>query len=156
MKPLPHAKYFEGILQLRNADDAILNEIYEQVAREGRAVITREKRISGGVDLYFSNQHYLQSFSQKLRRKYPALVKTNEKLVTVSKRTGKDLYRITVFFKILPFNIGDTIEYQGENYYVQTMGKTVTLKAVKSGIKRHMLVEQLLLRHMRAQQSPSR
>ena len=64
MLELPHAKYFEGILQIRNHTDELLEYIRKKVETDKKAIITKELKVMGGVDFYFSSQRYLRSLGK--------------------------------------------------------------------------------------------
>ena len=52
-----HPEYYEGILQLRDCSDEIINWVRKTVEKEKRAKISKDKKVKGGRDLYFSDQH---------------------------------------------------------------------------------------------------
>ena len=69
MLELPHPKYFEGILQLRDCGDEVKKWVYDQVRKDQRALVTKEKKVRGGFDLYFSSQRYLRTLAKRLNEK---------------------------------------------------------------------------------------
>ena len=95
--------YFEGILQLRETTDEIANWVRNKVQKDAKAVITKEKPVTNGIDLYFNDQHYLQSLGKKLKLQFGGTLTISRRLHTVHKITSKLLYRVSVLYKPLPF-----------------------------------------------------
>ena len=131
----PHAAYFEGILQVRDVSEEIIDDIEHTVKKDERAVITKIKKVKGGWDLYFSSQHYLRALGKKLQAKHGGLVKVTATLHTVSK-TGKDLYRITVLWRPLRFKKGDLVNVGGQQWRVLRIDNQVQLQHPVSGEKK--------------------
>ena len=127
-----HPKYFEGILQIRNPTDAILDWMYETLQHDGRALIVEEKRVTNGYDIYLTSQKYVQILGRKLKEKFGGDLKVTATLHTKS-RTGKDLYRVTVLYRVFPFNVGDTFDLDGRKVEIVRFDKQIQVKDVLSG-----------------------
>ena len=140
----PHPNYFEGILQVRNVSPDVMEFIYRTIAQDRRAVVVKEKRVGDGWDLYLTSQKYVQSLGKKLQAKYGGGVKVTATLHTRS-RTGKDLYRVTVLFRVPRFRAGDTFVFEGEEYEVLRIAKQVQVRHKKSG-KRLLLKQEIVER----------
>ena len=136
---LPHAQYYEGILQVRDVDESVLEGIVDWIGREARAAIVKVKRVPHGWDLYLSSQHYLRGFVKKLVAKYGGMTKVSATLHTRS-RIGKDLYRITALWRPFPVKSGHLVVYRGEEWKVLWVGNQVQLQHVKSGEKKRVKV----------------
>ena len=109
-----HPEYYEGILQLRDCSDEIIDWVRKTVKKEGRARISKDKKVRGGRDLYFSDNHYLQRIGKKLKETFPGILKKSSKLFTVSRATGKEVHRVNILFRCLPVKIGKTFKYLDE------------------------------------------
>lgn len=131
-----HPDYYEGILQLRNPDDEIFNYIKKKLDENPRVKIVKEKKLKNGVDLYFDDQKFLKSLGKKLQYKFGAQMKTSAKLHTVSRKTGKRLYRLTVLIRVPHFRVGQVIKLQGKLMRVLKIGNKVRVKEEKTGKKR--------------------
>jgi len=131
---LPRKEYYEGILQLRGPYEDVLVWVMEKTEKDGRAAITKQKKVRGGIDLYYSSQKYLQTLSKKLKDHFGGVMKVSSTLHTHKK--GDALYRLTVLFRILPFKPGDTFEYQGEEVEVLRIARKVHVKEIKTGKKK--------------------
>ena len=136
--------YFEGILQVRNGDKDLLLWIHNRIQVDGKARIAKEKRVKNGLDLYISDQHYLQNLGRKIKEKFSGILKVSKRLHTVDKMTSKHLYRVTVLFKTLPFKRGDIITIHGEKVEILAIGQKAQIKNVKSGAKKIIDLDTLL------------
>lgn len=129
------ASYFEGVLQLRGCSDEALDWAHDEIIRAGRARIAKVKEVKGGIDVYLSSQHYMQSLGRKLQQRFGGILKITSRIHTRSRITSRDVYRMTVLFRQLPFKAGDTINYHGEKWKVLSAGNQVQLQNVLSGEK---------------------
>ncbi len=137
-----HKSYFEGVLQLRNHSKELESFVRTRVEEDKRAFISQEKKTKDGIDLYFTSQSYLRALGKKIKEKFEGELKVTATLHTKS-RTGEDLYRITVLFRMYPIKKGDVIKLYDEEYRVEYIGKKIFLKSVKSGKKIHISFEEL-------------
>ncbi len=140
----PHNKdYFEGVLQIRGGNNELLDWIQDRIKKDGKAAITKAKKVKNGFDLYLTNQHYLQSLGRKLKQNFSGILKISQRLHTVDWVTSKHLYRVTVLFKVLPFKKGDIITFQGERIEILSIDHRAYVKNVKSGEKKDIDLEKL-------------
>ena len=144
MVELPHPEYYEGILQLRTPTQEVVDFVRRKTAKDKKAVIVKEKKAKNGIDMYFSSQKYLRSMGKMLKQRFPGILTISRKLFTVSKITGKRVYRVTVLFRVLPFKRGDVLEVRGETVEIITLDKKILVKNLKTGKKEVYLVEELL------------
>ena len=127
--------YFEGILQLRETPDEIANWVRNKVQKDAKAVITKEKPVTNGIDLYFNDQHYLQRLGKTLKLQFGGTLTISRRLHTVHKITSKLLYRVSVLYKPLPFKRGDIIDVHGEQAIVLAVGSKVQIRYLSSSKK---------------------
>ncbi len=135
--------YFEGILQIRDGNAELLNWIRDRIKSDGKARIAKEKKVTNGVDLYLSEQHYLQNLGRKIKEKFTGILKISMRQHTTDKMTSKLLYRVTVLFKVLPFKRGDIVTLHGEQVEILRIANRAQIKDVKSGKKRDVDLESL-------------
>jgi NMD protein affecting ribosome stability and mRNA decay len=133
--------YFEGVLQIRYGNQELLEWVKNRIKTDGRARVAKEKKVTNGVDVYISDQHYLQNLGRQLKRKFTGILKVSRRLHTVHKMTSKLLYRVTVLFKVLPFKRGDIVTVHGERVEVLNIGNRAQVRDVKSGAKRDVNLE---------------
>ncbi len=138
------ADYFEGILQVRNGTQELMTWIHNRVKADNKAKITKEKRVSNGIDLYMTDQHYLQNLGRKIKEKFTGILKTSKRLHTMDKMTSKHIYRVTVLFKMLPLKRGDIITFQGEQVEILRIEHRAQVKIIKSGLKKEIDLDTLL------------
>ncbi len=138
------ASYFEGVLQLRNVSDEVADWAHDEIIRAGRARIAKVKEVKGGIDVYLSSQHYMQSLGRALQQRFGGILKITSRIHTRSRITSRDVYRMTVLFRQLPFKTGETVTYHGEKWKVLAVGNQASLQNVKSGKKMRVLVQKLI------------
>ena len=138
---VPHAQYWEGILQAREVTEEQVEHIIDIVKHDERAAVTQIKKVPHGWDLYFSSQHYLRALAKKLATQFGGTIKVSATLHTRD-RTGKDLYRITVLWRPHPFKKGDTVNIAGEPWTILHIGNQINLQHQGSGKKQRMKVSE--------------
>ena len=130
-----HSGYFEGILQLRNPNDEVINFITSQINKREGVFITAEKKVSNGIDFYITSQKYLQTIGKKLKKSFQGELKISSKLHTKNKLTSKNVYRVNVLFRLAKYNLGDTLTFKGTKIKILKMGKKILAKEIKTGKK---------------------
>ena len=138
-----HDKYFEGILQLRNPTKEIIGFAKNQIEKS-KIFVANEIKLKNGIDMYLSSQRFLRALGTKLKKRFGGQLKTSRKLHTVSRKTGKRLYRVTVLFRCPEFKAGDTINYRGEKLKVKSIGKKVFAQNIKTGKKLTIRFEDII------------
>ena len=147
MKP-ELSTYFEGILQIRDTNPEIVKWVHNRVIEDGKARITKEKKVTNGVDLYFNDQHYLQNIGRKVAKVFPGTVTVSRRLHTVNKMTSKLLYIVNVLFKPHKFKRGDIVHVLGEDLEIVRFDRHVHLKNPKTG-ERKILPVELVIRNLK-------
>ena len=130
-------QYFEGTLQLRNVDKKVVQWVKKQIEKRKDIWIAKQGKVKGGWDLYISSWRYLLALGKELQKKYGGELKKSRKLYSVNKQTSKELYRVTVMFKMHKQKTGDVINYKGEKYKITKLGNTIQAKNINTG-KRKM------------------
>lgn len=138
-----HPDYYEGILQLRDASKEVVDFVRNQVEQRRNVWIAKEKRVGNGIDFYFSSQRYLRALGKKLKTKFNGELKESRKLHTQSHLTSKRVYRVNVFFRLLPFKKGDIITHRGDKIKIKSTGKLISGVEVKTGKKVSFKAEEL-------------
>ena len=141
-------QYFEGVLQLRDVSDEVLDWVHDEIIRAGRARIAKAREVRGGIDLYLSAQHYMQSLGKMLQQRFGGILKVTGRLYTTDHMTSRFVYRMTVLFRQLPCKTGEIITYHGEQWKITGVGNQISLQNVKSGEKKRVLADKLA-RHLR-------
>ncbi len=114
--------YFEGILQLRDANDEIKTFVKDELdANEIYVNKIDEKK--DGADYYFIKKRFITRVADKLITKYGGFMDANAQLFTQDSQTSKELYRLNVVVYISPFKKGDAILKQDELMLITSVGK---------------------------------
>ena len=99
--PQKHAQYYEAILQLRPAQEQLLQFLLEELSKRQDVFISKEVHLKNGVDIYLSSHQFTKSLGQRLKRKYKnSDLKISRTLYSRSRMTSKLLYRVTVLFRL--------------------------------------------------------
>lgn len=124
--------YYQGILQLRDVNEEILNFVENQIQKRPDAAITKRVDLPNGVDLYITSQKFIRILGKKLRESFGGEIKVSSKLHTRSK-TGRDLFRVNVFFRLPKYKRGDIIEIRGEKVKLLQTGNRIFALDLKTG-----------------------
>jgi NMD protein affecting ribosome stability and mRNA decay len=135
--------YFEGVLQLRNVSDEAVDWLHDEIQRTQKARVAKVKEVEGGIDIYLSSQHYMQSLGRQLQQRFGGILKITGRLHTRDPMTSRDVHRMTVLFRQLSFKTGDIITYQGQRWNVLGVGNQIRLQNVESGEKKRLPAEKL-------------
>ncbi len=130
-----HPQYYEAILQLRNTQQDVMDFVEVEIARAGIPV-TKVVELKQGLDYYLADNNFTKALGKKLQQQFGGELLSSASLHT--RKNNKDLYRVTILFRSIPFRKGDVVEYQGEPYVITGMGKDILLKNTKTGIKAHL------------------
>lgn len=122
-----HDKYFEGILQLRNHNKEIADFIRYEAAKESQ-IISKEEKVSNGIDFYFVSKKYLRTLGYKLQRTFSGELKSSARLHTRNRQTSKEVYRLHILFRVSNFKKGDSVGYKGEKITIINAGKKIFAK----------------------------
>ena len=79
------SNYYQGILQLRDVNEEMLDFVYSQIKRRGNVAITKTVNLPNGKDLYITSQKFISILGKKLRESFGGQLKTSSKLHTRSK-----------------------------------------------------------------------
>jgi len=92
--------YYEGTLQLRNPNKEVINFIKNQFKNNEKVHIAKHEKLKTGIDFYISSNRFLLSLGKKLKKSFKGELKTSRKLHSKNKITSKDVYRVTVCFRL--------------------------------------------------------
>lgn len=92
--------YFEAIIQLRPYNTEVLNFVKKKIEKRENVEISKEVKLKTGIDLYLTSQRFARALGKKLKKTFKGKLVLTRKLHTISKKTGKPLYRVTVLFRL--------------------------------------------------------
>jgi len=134
-KELPkHPLYYEAILQLRNPNKQVVGFVEKEIKKKKQGVAKKEE-VKNGYDYYLADQKFARQMGRELRKKFGGIVKTSAKLYSVSRQTGKQIYRLTVLYRKPPFKTGDKIEMRGEQVRIKSVGGKEITGILENGKK---------------------
>ncbi len=126
-------QYFEGTLQLRDCPKKVIDFVREQVEKDPYAHIAKEKKLKNGLDLYLSSNKFMRKLGRVLRQKFGGIISESVRLYSRDRMTSREMYRVTVLFKMVPFKVGDVIDFRGEKQKVMAIKEKITLKNISTG-----------------------
>lgn len=95
-------KYFEAVIQLRPETEEVLRFIQNQLAKRKDVLIARIVRADYGIDIYLTSQRFARALGKKLKKSFKGTLKMSRQLFTKNTQTSKDVYRVTVLFRLQP------------------------------------------------------
>ena len=131
---LSRSDYYQGILQLRDVNDEVLNFVEDQIKKRGNVAVTKSVKFANGVDLYITSQKFITMLGKKLRDNFGGQIKISSKLHTTNKQ-GKNLYRVNVFFRLSKYKKGDTVLIRGDKVRLISSGRKIFARNLKTGKK---------------------
>ena len=102
--------YYEGVLQLRDVTKEVIKKTKEMIEYNDRVFIAKETKVKNGVDLFLSSQKLMQMIAKDLQRIFGGEVNITRKLYSVNRQTSKEIYRVTVLFRMFKFKVGDVVK----------------------------------------------
>ena len=129
--------YYEGVLQLRNPTEEIINFVKAQIDREKSESIFVAKAVDvdKGVDLYLSNNGFLIRLGKRLKKHFRGELLITTRLFTMDRQTSKEVHRVSVKFTPAAIKKGDIITYKGDKVEILGTGKKISAKNIKTGKK---------------------
>jgi len=126
------SNYYQGILQLRDINDEILEFVHAQIEKRKDVAVTKTVNFPNGKDLYITSQKFIKILGKKLRESFGGNIKTSSKLHTRSK-TGRDLYRVNVLYRPVKYRRGDVINIRGDDVRLLQVGNRIFAMDLKTG-----------------------
>ena len=127
-----HPKYYEAVLQLRDVTQEVVDLVEEEIHRTKHSV-SKVVELKNGLDYYLADNALTRALGKLLQQKFGGELTVTASLHT--KKDDKEMYRVTVLFRLPHFKKGDTVVYEGEEHVVKIMGKEIFLQHTKTGKK---------------------
>jgi NMD protein affecting ribosome stability and mRNA decay len=127
--------YFQGILQLRNCKEEVIDFVENQIKKAGRedVYVSKKLNVVGGVDIYLTSNKFLRLLGKKLKKSFNGELKESEKLFSRNRQTQKNIYRLNVLFRLTNLKKGDIVEFRGRKVKIMSIGSKVQAKEVETG-----------------------
>lgn len=130
-----HGSYFEATLQLRDISQEVVDFTEEEIARL-KIHVSDVTTLKNGLDYKLSDNTLTRRIGRNLQAKFGGKTEETSSLWGVKK--DREVYRVTVLFRGVPFKKKDIVDYQGEEYQVTFLGKDMMLQHTKNGKKIHV------------------
>ena len=127
--------YFQGILQLRNCNQEVIDFVENQIEKAERkdVYVSKKVKVIGGIDIYLTSNKFLRSLGKKLKKSFNGELKESEKLFSRNRQTQKNIYRLNVLFRLTKFKKGDIVAFRGRKVKIMNIGSKVQAKEVETG-----------------------
>lgn len=128
------SQYFEGILQVRNPKEKVLDYIYDTIEKNSdRVYVAKVEEVRGGIDLYLSSNKFLVKLAKMLEKNIGGEVKISARLHTRDHQKSRDLHRVTALFRCPDYTKGDVVMADGKLIRVTRLGKNIKGQDLRSG-----------------------
>lgn len=125
-------EYYEAILQLRDTTAQTIDFAYTCI-EQAKIHIAKIVESKQGIDFYLADSQFTKTLAKRVQGRFGGQILITATLFT--KKDGKDIYRITVLFRGVPFKKSDIVVYGGEEYRIKSLEKEIWLQHVKHGKK---------------------
>jgi len=96
-----HDQYYEAKIQLRPYNEKILKYVLNEIDNNKKVRISKTQKLKTGVDIYVSSRKFATSLAKKMKKKFkPKNVLVTKTLFSRNRQTSKDIYRVTVLFRL--------------------------------------------------------
>ncbi|MFH1683018.1 MAG: NMD3-related protein [Candidatus Woesearchaeota archaeon] len=136
-------QYFEGVLQLRNPTQKIIDFVADRVEENEDVWIAKTVKHKTGLDLYMSSNKFLLKIGKRLKEKFPGKLLKTKTLFTQHRLTSKKVYRGCILFKNYSVKKGDVLDIRGDSIKVISVKKDIFGKNTKTNKKVHIRFDQL-------------
>ena len=135
--------YFEGVLQLRNPNEKILNYVDNEIKNKENVWIAKKTITKNGIDLLMSSNKFLKEIGKKLKNRFPGVLKETRTLYSQNHLTSKEVYRGCVMFRFVDIKKGDIITKRGDKLEIISIANDVLVKNLETNKKIHISFEEL-------------
>ena len=140
MKP---PNYFEGILQLREVSQEVVDFVEDACIGSDRGQVAKVKKVKNGFDFYMQSNPFLRQLAKKIKENFSGELVTTATLHTRDTKSNKDLYRVTVMFRELPVKKGDTFTLNGDEFEVLGVSEKILARDLKTKKKKQFRFSEL-------------
>jgi len=130
-------EYYEGILQIRNPKDEIVDYVYEDISHQDntKAKITKIVEHKSSWDIYFSSQKYTQAIAKKLHNVFGGTISISSRVHTRDTKKNKDLKRIAVLYTVPDYCVNEVVEINSKAIKITGIHRMVTGVDLETGKK---------------------
>lgn len=132
-------KYFQGILQIRNPNEKIMNFALNEFDKSVH-YYSKIAKVRGGYDIYSSSNRFSRKLARKMYDTFGGELKESEKLFTQDKLTSKKVYRLNVLYRAPDYVSGDIV-YDGKDIIVVTSMKKDRVHGIDIHSRKKKVIE---------------
>ncbi len=118
--------YFEGVLQLRNADSSVKKFVKSLISETKDLYVNKVVEKKDSVDFYFVKKKFISRIADKLVSEFGASADHNAQLFSQDKQSSKELFRLNVAVHIPPFRRGDVVLWDDLVFLVKGVDKKIS------------------------------
>ena len=97
-----HALYYQAIVQLRPAEDRLVEYSLNYLKEKEHVTIPKIDKLKTGIDIYVSSNRAALALGKKLKHVFKGELTLSRQLHTRDRQTNRDVYRVTVLFRLKP------------------------------------------------------
>ena len=94
-----HSEYFEAVIQLRPLDKPLYDWVIRDITNSNIGV-SREEVTKNGFDLWIDSNQYAIALGKKLKKRFDGKVIVSSALHSTHRLTSKQLFRVTMLFRL--------------------------------------------------------
>ena len=123
----PNKQYFEGILQLRNPSQEVIDFIESKLKKNAEKLrISKIVEQKLGLDLYVTNNRYMQKLAQDIQKNFGGILKKSPHLFSRNRQTSKNIYRLNICLNFYDFKKGDVIKANKKYIKITNIRKKIS------------------------------
>lgn len=128
------SSYFEGVLQLKNPTNEVMDYIdsqFKKIEKKG-IFVTDQKESKAMVELFITDQTYLKVLAQNIQKQFGGKLSMNETLFSHNRQSGKDLYRLTILLVLPSLKKQDIIYFKKRIYIITNLSDKIIIKDIEN------------------------
>jgi nonsense-mediated mRNA decay protein 3 len=119
-----HTQYFEGVLQLRNVSQDMVEFVLSQFEKN-KVGIADILELKNGLDIYSASNKFSRKIAKKLVNEFGGEIKENPRLFSKSRLTSRNIYRLNVLYKAPEIRKGEVIAFRDRIIKVSSLSKNL-------------------------------
>jgi NMD protein affecting ribosome stability and mRNA decay len=136
-------KYFEGVLQLRDPSEEVLDFVHNSIQNRPDVWIAKTKKYKNGIDLYLSSNKFLAEIAKKLKDSFSGDLIRSNTLFSENRQTSKQLFRGCFLFRYHNVIKGQILTLRGKQIQIIAIGREILGKDMETNRKVHIKFSQL-------------
>ena len=106
-------RYFEGTVQIRNANEQVMDFVISRFEKAGVG-IAKIAKVKDGYDIYSASNKFSRKLGKMLIAEFGGEIRETVRLFSRDRMTCKDVYRLTVFYRVPEIKKTDVVLVKGK------------------------------------------